>query len=148
MKSTNTGVNWIPQQSITTENLSSADFTNGNTGYACGSRGTIIKTRTGGTTNIVNQISALMPENFLLRQNFPNPFNPVTHMQFGIPKSGFVSLKVFDMLGREIKTLINEIKPAGSYEVLFDGTDLASGVYFYKIESVDFTATKKMVLIR
>ena len=148
LKSTNRGVNWITQQGITSEDLSSSDFVNGNTGYACGSRGTIIKTRTGGTTNIVNQISTLLPENFFLRQNFPNPFNPVTHLQFGISKSGFVSLKVFDVLGREIKTLINEIKPAGSYDVLFDGTDLASGVYFYNIEFIDFAETKRMILIR
>lgn len=89
-----------------------------------------------------------VPENFELWQNYPNPFNPVTHLEFGISNLGFVSLKVFDILGKEVKTLVNEIKPAGIYKVQFDGSNLPSGVYFYKIEAGDFLSIKKMMLIK
>ena len=81
-------------------------------------------------------------------QNYPNPFNPVSHLEFGISDLGFVSLKVYDVLGREIKTLVNEIKPAGTYKIEFDGSNFASGVYFYKLEAGDFVQTKRMVLVK
>jgi len=81
-------------------------------------------------------------------QNYPNPFNPVSHLEFGISDLGFVSLKVYDVLGREIKTLVNEIKPAGTYKIEFDGSNFASGVYFYRLEAGDFIQTKRMVLIK
>jgi len=89
-----------------------------------------------------------VPNQFRLYQNYPNPFNPVTHLEFGIPDLGFVSLKVYDMLGKEAKTLINEIKPAGIYSVEFDGSDLPSGIYYYKIESGNFTQVRKMILVK
>jgi len=81
-------------------------------------------------------------------QNYPNPFNPVSHLEFGISDLGFVSLKVYDVLGREIKTLVNEIKPAGTYKIEFDGSNFASGVYFYRLEAGDFIQTKRMVLVK
>ena len=81
-------------------------------------------------------------------QNYPNPFNPVSHLEFGISDLGFVSLKVYDVLGREIKTLVNEIKPAGTYKIEFDGSNFASGVYFYRLEAGGFVQTKRMVLIK
>ncbi len=79
---------------------------------------------------------------------YPNPFNPVTHLEFGISDLGFVSLKVYDVLGREIKTLVNEIKSAGNYSMEFDGSDLSSGVYYYKIESGNFSQVRKMILLK
>jgi len=94
--------------------------------------------------NIENAI----PVEYSLSQNFPNPFNPVTHLEFGISDLGFVSLKIFDVLGREVKTLVNEIKPAGKFKVEFDGSNFASGVYFFRIEAGDFVQTKRMVLIK
>ena len=99
------------------------------------------------TVNII-QTSSSIPENFLLYQNYPNPFNPVTHLEFRISKLGFVSLKVYDILGKEVKTLVNEVKPVGIYKVLFDGSNLPSGVYFYKIEAGDFLSIKKMMLLK
>ena len=81
-------------------------------------------------------------------QNYPNPFNPVSHLEFGISDLGFVSLKVYDAVGKEIATLVNEIKPAGRYEVVFDGSNLSSGIYFYKIEAGSFSAVKRMTLIK
>ena len=81
-----------------------------------------------------------------LKQNFPNPFNPSTQINYNVAESGFVNLKVYNILGMEVATLINEYKPAGSYQVSFDGKDLPSGVYIYNLSVNDFTNTRKMIL--
>ncbi|MBT8387877.1 MAG: T9SS type A sorting domain-containing protein [Ignavibacteria bacterium] len=81
-----------------------------------------------------------------LKQNFPNPFNPSTQINYNVAESGFVNLKVFNILGMEVATLINEYKPAGSYQVRFDSNDLSSGVYIYNLSVNDFTKTRKMIL--
>jgi len=94
------------------------------------------------------KIENAIPVEYSLSQNYPNPFNPVTHLEFGISNLGFVSLKVYDVLGREIKTLVNEIKPAGTYKIEFDGSNFASGVFFYRIEAGEFVQTKRMVLVK
>ena len=83
-----------------------------------------------------------------MSQNYPNPFNPSTKINFSIPKQGLVSLKIYDVLGKEIMTLINEQKTAGSYEVDFNGINLASGAYFYRLESSEFVDIKRMILIK
>lgn len=88
------------------------------------------------------------PKVFALGQNYPNPFNPGTSIKFQLPKQAFVSIKVYDLLGRLVTTLVNENKDAGFYEVNFDASKLASGLYIYKIEAGDFTDTKKMMLIK
>ncbi|MEO8210897.1 MAG: T9SS type A sorting domain-containing protein [bacterium] len=100
------------------------------------------------TLTSVQQISSVVPNNFSLSQNYPNPFNPTTHLEFGISNLEFVSLKLYDILGNEIKTLVNENKPAGIYSVEFDGSNLSSGVYFYKLEAGDFVETKRMILLK
>ena len=89
-----------------------------------------------------------LPTEYSLNQNFPNPFNPETHLEFGIPNLGFVSFKVYDILGKEVKTLIYEIKNPGRYKVVFDGSSLPSGIYYYKIDSGNFSQVRKMILIR
>jgi hypothetical protein len=89
-----------------------------------------------------------IPRVYSLGQNYPNPFNPTTTIKFEIPKSGLVKLVVFDILGREVTTLVNDFKQAGNYNISFDASSLASGVYFYKIEANDFVQTKKMLLIK
>jgi len=86
--------------------------------------------------------------NYYLIQNYPNPFNPTSIIRFQIAESGFVTLKVYDVLGREIATLVNEEKPAGSYEVKFDGSNLSSGVYFYRLNFDSFISIKKMILLK
>ena len=83
-----------------------------------------------------------------LSQNYPNPFNPTTKINFSIPKSGLVTLKVYNVLGKEVASLVNEVKNAGSYAVDFDGSELTSGTYFYRIEAGDFTDVKKMILLK
>ncbi|MCX6165783.1 MAG: choice-of-anchor J domain-containing protein, partial [Ignavibacteriae bacterium] len=89
-----------------------------------------------------------IPTTYSLSQNYPNPFNPVTKISFGIPKSGLVSLKVYDVLGKEVVTLVNEVKNPGSYIVDFNGASLSSGIYFYRLETNGFTSVKKMMLIK
>ena len=91
---------------------------------------------------------SLTVKEYSLEQNYPNPFNPRTNIKFQLPKSGFVTLKVYDILGKEITTLINEDKAQGQYEVNFDASSLASGVYIYKINAGDFNSTKKMILVK
>ena len=97
---------------------------------------------------ILNNNQNGLPIIYLLSQNYPNPFNPVTKINFAIPKQGLVSLKIYDVLGREVKTLVNEIKPSGFYSVDFNGNEFASGVYFYRLESGSFKDTKRMLLIK
>lgn len=99
-------------------------------------------------TTDIKTISSNVPTAFRLQQNYPNPFNAVTKIQFDIPKTGFVTLKVFDILGREIKVLLEEEKLAGSYELLFDAANLPSGVYIYEITASEFRDSKKLVVIK
>lgn len=100
----------------------------------------------------VNNETNVIPENYSLSQNYPNPFNPVTKINYELPKDGKVKLVIYDILGREVKSLVNnEFKTAGRYTVEFNGTQFASGVYFYRIQVEDgkgFTAVKKMVLVK
>lgn len=93
-------------------------------------------------------IGSIVPEKFGLSQNYPNPFNPVTNIQFEVPKQGMVKLLVFDALGREITALVNQNMDAGSYKVDWDAAEYPSGIYFYRLESGDFTQTRKMILIK
>jgi len=88
------------------------------------------------------------PDKFHLSQNFPNPFNPVTKIAYSIPVSGIVTIKIYDITGREMKTLVNEFRNAGSFEIEFDGGGLASGVYYYTLETNIFLETRKMILIK
>lgn len=89
-----------------------------------------------------------IPNNYVLNQNFPNPFNPATTIRFAIPQSEFVSLKVYDVLGNEVANLVNEELAAGSYKVQFDASSLTSGIYFYQIITTNYSETKKMNLIK
>ncbi len=98
------------------------------------------------TTSISQQSS--IAEDYKLEQNFPNPFNPSTTINFSITNAGFTSLKVYDILGKEVASLVNGNLAAGKYSADFDASDLTSGVYFYKLETSDFTSVKKMSLIK
>ncbi len=89
-----------------------------------------------------------IPSEFILEQNFPNPFNPVTTIQYSIPQRSNVTLKIYDVLGKEIAVLVNEEKDRGVYNVNFDATGLASGIYLYKLQAGSFVETKKMILLR
>ncbi len=88
------------------------------------------------------------PATFALEQNYPNPFNPSTNISYSIPNNSFVTLKVYDMLGNEVATLVNEDKEAGNYQVTFDASALSNGVYFYRLQANGFDITKKMILMK
>lgn len=90
----------------------------------------------------------LVPEKFELEQNYPNPFNPNTTIKFSIPKESQVTLLVYNMLGEKIKELKNEVMKAGYFDVVFDASNIASGVYLYRIKAGDFVQTKKMLLLK
>lgn len=96
----------------------------------------------------IDQISSIVPDGYSLSQNFPNPFNPSTVINFSIPFNTNVSLKVFDINGREISVLVNGILQVGNYNVNFNSSDLSSGIYYYRLEGKGFSETKKMTLIR
>ena len=89
-----------------------------------------------------------IPVGYSLSQNYPNPFNPVTSIIYEIPNSSLVTLKIFNALGMEVTTLVNETKQQGSYEVTWDATNFPSGVYFYELTAGEFTERKKMVLVK
>lgn len=95
-----------------------------------------------------NNISSLVPEKFKLYQNYPNPFNPVTKIKFDLPKSNNVKIVLYDNVGRELKTIINEYRNAGTYEINFDGSKLSTGVYYYRLSSGTISETKKMILTK
>lgn len=88
------------------------------------------------------------PSSFDLKQNFPNPFNPTTNINFSLPKSSYVSLKVYDLVGKEVKTLVDGNQQQGTYNITFDAVNLPSGIYFYTLKTNEFTATKKMMLVK
>jgi hypothetical protein len=101
-----------------------------------------------GTMFATDEPNLNTPYEFSLSQNYPNPFNPVTTINYTLASSGKVELKVYDILGREVQTLVNDIQNAGSHTVNFNAVNLSSGVYFYRITSGNFSDIKKMVLVK
>ena len=98
-------------------------------------------------TDVKRNINSI-PQDYLLEQNYPNPFNPSTKIRYSIPNNEFVSLKIYNILGSEVATLVNQKQAGGSYEVSFNGTDMTSGIYFYQISTSNFTQVNKMMLIK
>ncbi|MCW8961318.1 MAG: T9SS type A sorting domain-containing protein, partial [Ignavibacteriaceae bacterium] len=114
-------------------------------GYAVGESGVILKL----DPSLVDvEPETSTPTEFILYQNYPNPFNPTSKIKFRISDRGFVNLKVFDILGNEVATLVNEEKTAGEYEVEFNAKGLSNGIYFYKMQAGNFAETKKLVLMK
>ncbi len=102
----------------------------------------------GTVTAVIPNTTSTLPTGFNLSQNYPNPFNPTTVIEYSLPRSGIVTLKVYDILGREVATLVNAKKAAGNYQVEFNGSKLASGVYIYRLQTGNFSAVKKLVLLK
>ncbi len=88
------------------------------------------------------------PQTFSLAQNYPNPFNPSTTISFSLPSQSFVSLKVFDIIGREVATIVSEEMPAGTYTRQWNAAKMSSGIYFYRLQAGSYTQTKKLVLLK
>jgi len=112
-----------------------------------GLRGCVIDGDTFGIITTVKE-DIKLPEEFYLSQNYPNPFNPSTNIKYAIGSRQYVSLVVYDVLGKEVAKLVNEDKSAGNYEVKFDATSLPSGIYFYRLKASSFIETKKMMLMK
>jgi photosystem II stability/assembly factor-like uncharacterized protein len=148
LRTTNGGTTWTEQTSGTNNWLSSVSFTDADNGWAVGWNGTILHTTNGGVSFIEEEQIDEVPRTYFLSNNFPNPFNPSTKIKYSVPQSSNIILKVFDVLGNEIETLVDEEKPAGKYEVEFDASTLTSGVYFYQLDAGDFVQTKKMILLK
>jgi len=104
-------------------------------------------TRCGNPLGIISS-TAEIPKEFRLYDNYPNPFNPATTIEYGLPSASRVVLRLYDFLGREVTTLVNEAQTAGYHSVRFDASGLASGVYFYRLIAGKFVQTKRMVLVR
>ncbi|RPI19611.1 MAG: T9SS C-terminal target domain-containing protein [Ignavibacteriae bacterium] len=150
VRSTNNGLNWFFQNTIIPDaRLNSVAFINENSGIAVGSMGLILKTTNGGGQPIdVINISKNVPNIFYLEQNYPNPFNPSTNICYTLKLSCYVRLSIFDITGKEVSVIVNQKENAGNYEVEWDGSNFASGIYFYKLETETFSDTKKMILIK
>jgi photosystem II stability/assembly factor-like uncharacterized protein len=165
IRTTNGGTNWPNTWSYnSTTVINSIYFVNNFTGWAVGNGGAIFRTWTSGLPGVnVQNISSEIPSSFSLSQNYPNPFNPNTKIKFELPSVaeplwrkvygvsrgvGLVKLNVFDITGREVQTLVNEKLQPGTYETNFDGSNLTSGVYFYKLMTDGFTETRRMVLLK
>ncbi|MBN1633961.1 MAG: T9SS type A sorting domain-containing protein [Ignavibacteria bacterium] len=147
-KTPNFGNTWYSIVNPSNQPINDITFVNSQTGYICGNNGVILKTTTGGIPTGFNHIGENIPNTHLLHQNFPNPFNPETYINYSIQKQGFVKLVVFDILGRGVAALVNSEMTAGNYQVVFDASGLNSGVYFYRITSGDFTDVKKMSVVK
>ena len=98
-------------------------------------------------SNVI-EVEVYQPLVFKLDQNYPNPFNPSTKIDYTLPADGYTELKVYDIIGNSIITLVSEIKPAGSYDVVFDASNIPSGVYFYTLTSGELVSSKKMLLVK
>lgn len=143
----NGGASFQQMMSLMSFNVKGYSFVDALNGFVCGDSGRVLKTTNGGLT-FVSQNSGLLLDKYSLSQNYPNPFNPVTSIKFDIPKSGFVKITVYDLLGREVTNLVNEQMQPGSYSVDWDASNYPSGVYFYKLEAGDFMESKRMVLVK
>jgi photosystem II stability/assembly factor-like uncharacterized protein len=121
-------------------------FSDSLTGYAVGDSGMVLKF--GFPTSVTERANDVPPSECELQQNSPNPFNPVTNFGFRIADFGLVTVRVFDVLGREVATLVNEVREAGGYEIHFDASNLSSGVYLYRLQAGRFVATRKMLVVR
>jgi hypothetical protein len=145
---TNYGANWssvgvgIPNTTINTLLVSGGNI------YAGALSGMVYRRTLSEMITPITIISTDVPLDFNLSQNYPNPFNPVTNVKIQMPKSGFVKLTVFDITGKVVAVPVNEYLGAGKYDVDFDGSSLASGAYFYRLETESFTDMKKMILVK
>jgi photosystem II stability/assembly factor-like uncharacterized protein len=144
----NGGESWATQYVPTISTIRQVHFLTTDTGYAVTDNGMILKTYNAGNPIGIIQTNTEVPAEYSLAQNFPNPFNPSTTIKFSLPKSSFVTLKIYDNIGKEVAILIDQNVGSGNYEYEFDAGVLGSGIYYYRIKADDFVETKKMILIK
>ena len=153
--SSDTGKTWVEEFRVEDMAFYDIVFTDENSGWIGGGGGgriyNIFRTTNGGLGGLVSvddNAIEINPDGFTLQQNYPNPFNPTTIIKYRVPELTHLTIKIYDVLGNEIGTLVNEEKSAGIYEVELYGTGLTSGIYFYQLRAGDYTDTKKMILLR
>jgi photosystem II stability/assembly factor-like uncharacterized protein len=146
-KSSNGGDTWLDQTLQTKRNVNAIFFYDDKRGFAVGDSGLILFTSHGGLTGVGDQ-GGFPPTRFVLEQNYPNPFNPSTNISFDLPARSFVSLKVFDLLGKEVASIVSEVLPAGHYSRHWNAAGMPSGVYFYRLHAGSYIEAKKLVLLR
>jgi photosystem II stability/assembly factor-like uncharacterized protein len=148
--STDSGVTWQLRGSYQNVPLhqNRIFFTDTSNGWAVGDGGIILHTTNGGVSFVEEEQIGEIPTEFLLSQNYPNPFNPSTKIKYSVPQTSQVQIKVFDVLGNEIETLVNEEKSVGTYELTWNAASFPSGVYFYQLKAGDYISTKKMILLK
>jgi photosystem II stability/assembly factor-like uncharacterized protein len=144
----NGGLDWVQEICPTSNNLYSVYFPNRTSGWAVGSFGTVLKYSNSLTRTNESSLISGVPGKIALMQNFPNPFNPLTTIDLNIPKISKVSLKIYNNLGEEVATLVSERLSRGSYSYEWNASNLASGVYLYRLETDGFIETKKMILMK
>lgn len=145
-KTTDGGSSWT-SHSNGTFSFNKIFFLNGSSGWLVSSAGDVFRTTNGGLT-MVNSIIGGAPEKYSLSQNYPNPFNPSTTINYSLPASDFVTLKVYDALGNEVRTLVSGKQNAGNYSLNFTAASLPSGIYFYKLLTTNFSEVRKMTLVK
>jgi len=148
LKTIDGGLSWIKLTSGSTRYFESVQFVDNETGWVVGDWGRILKTTNGGVTFAEEEEIDEIPTEYYLSQNYPNPFNPNTKIRYSVSQYSNVVIKVFDILGNEIETLVNEEKLIGTYEVTWYAEKLSSGVYFYQLRAGDYFDTKKMILLK
>lgn len=148
LKTTNGGDNWFNTLTGTSNDLQAVYFLDQRFGTAVGFDGIIIHTDSGGVITSSNTLHENFTRGFHLQQNYPNPFNPETNIRYSISEDSYVSLKIFDASGNEIAVLTDQKNHAGDYSIIFNGTPLSSGIYFYKLSVNDKSITKKMILLK
>lgn len=147
-KTTDGGETWLTQQQIpyTGYGAESISMVNENLGWAVNTAGDVYKTVNGGVTSVYGNSNPV--SRYSLTQNYPNPFNPSTTISFAIPERSIVSLKIYDLLGKEIATIVSEELMAGTYKWIWNAENFASGIYFYRLQAGNFTETKKLILLK
>ena len=146
------GYTWVSQESGVDAELWEVYFIDDNQGWivggGIGKPGVILHTTNGGLTSIRETEKDILPYQFFLAQNRPNPFNPSTSIEFTLPRSGYTTLRIYNMLGAEIATLVSDQLQAGLHRYIFEASNLATGVYYYELKAGAFTDVKKMILLR
>jgi photosystem II stability/assembly factor-like uncharacterized protein len=151
LSTTNGGSTWTTSSFTGTENSDNAwsiFFVDPNNGWFTSDGGEIGHTTNGSSTEVRTSTSDQTPRSFSLQQNYPNPFNPSTTIRYQVPNTGNVRLDVYDVLGREVAVLVDEVKSAGLYTATFNAANLPSGVYFYRLHAGSFADTKKLILLK
>jgi len=146
--STDLGATWTTKTLPVNVRFNAVSFVSGSLGWIAGENGAILKYVGGTLVSVDENQNGIVPQTFALWQNYPNPFNPTTTINYDLPKSARITLKVYNIVGQEVATLVDGQQSAGRYSVQFNASHLASGIYFYRLQSGDFVQTNKMVLVK